>query len=187
MKRRDLLGAGAVVALGGASIRNAAAAPVKVVVPGIVPELQQPSPNTCWATSATMLRSWKAKQSLTIQQVMKEAGPAYATAFANDKGLKGSDKSGLLKALGMQAEPPQNYTVAGWAKLMTDHGPLWVTTNEGTAQSFAVHARVLVELDGDGSYDKTYVTLIDPAVGTRQKEPLKEFIRKFEEVASRPG
>jgi len=52
----------------------------------------QPSSDTCWATVATIMMSWRDKVSYTIVAVMKKAGPAYENKFASNDGLSGRGK-----------------------------------------------------------------------------------------------
>jgi len=166
-----------------------ASAQVNFSVPGTVPNLQQPTRNTCWATAATILVSWKTNSSLSIQTVMQRADTnsssafGFANKFSNDQGLSGSLKPDFLKALGLKAEPPMNPTIAGWQNLLRNNGPLWVTTNEGTRQNFAIHARIMTAIAGDGSADGTFVTFIDPADGQVHSESMTTFVNKLEQVA----
>jgi hypothetical protein len=157
-------------------------AQVNYTVPGNIPAVKQPTGNTCWATAATMLISWK-KGPQTIQQAMDNAGVIYGLKVKADSGLAGSEKPSFLQAVGMKAEGPQTYSVAGWQQLLKNYGPLWVTTNEGTSQRFAVHARVMVGISGDGSPSGTFVTLLDPATGSKTSETIQSFTKKMEDIA----
>lgn len=165
------------------------AAQINFTVSGTVPNLQQPTPNVCWATAATMMISWKNDSNLSIQTVMTQAdnnsGNAFGFAqmFASDQGLSGGIKPSFLQALRFKAEPPMNPSVTGWRDLMQANGPLWVTTNEGTQQNFAIHARVMIGIAGDGTADGTFLSFIDPADGMMHSESVTTFVQKFEEVA----
>ena len=159
-----------------------ASAQINFTVAGNVPILKQPTSDTCWATAATILVSWK-KGAKTIQQTMDEAGITYGLKFKANSGLLGSEKPAFLNALGMKAEPPQNYTVSGWLQRLRMNGPLWITTNEGSTQHFAIHARVMIAIFGDGTDLGTFVTLIDPAAGSKASETVQTLSRKFEEIA----
>jgi hypothetical protein len=162
-----------------------APSPVNFTVKGTVPKIQQPTDNTCWAAAATMMQSWKQNTGLKIIDVMSKAGADFKKKFQDDKGLLGSEKPFFLQALGLKAEAPQNFTVKGWLGLLQTHGPLWVTTNEGTTQNFAIHARVLKGIAGDGTPDATFFTLIDPATGMETSESVTTFVKKFEEIAKK--
>ena len=163
--------------------------PVDFTVPGTVPALMQPTGNTCWATVATILTSWRNATTLGRPDVMQQAdtnsGGAFdfAGLFSRDQGLPAQVKPGFLNALGMQSEPPSDPTVNGLAGLLEASGPLWVTTNEGTTQQFSIHARVLTAIAGDGSPDATFLTLIDPADGGVQSESVTDFVTKLDQVA----
>lgn len=58
-----------------------------------------------------------------------------------------------------------------------------MTTNEGTTRQFAVHARILKGIAGDGTPDATFLTFIDPASGAESSESVTTFNKKFEEIA----
>ncbi|HEY6187464.1 MAG TPA: papain-like cysteine protease family protein [Pyrinomonadaceae bacterium] len=157
--------------------------PIDFTVKDPIPKIKQPTDMTCWAASATMMQSWKDKATLKIIDVMTKAGNDFKSKFQANKGLLGSEKPFFLQALGLKAEPPQNYTVAGWLRLLQAHGPLWVTTNEGTTQNFAIHARILKGIAGDGSPDATFLTFIDPASGLETSESVTVFTKKIEDIA----
>src|SRR5690242_8255703 len=69
---------------------------IDYAVPGTIVTLAQPSSNTCWATAATILVSWKEMRSIEISEVMERAGAMYRTKFDNNRGLSGSEKSAFL-------------------------------------------------------------------------------------------
>jgi Papain-like cysteine protease AvrRpt2 len=161
----------------------ARAASVNYTVPGTVPKLKQPTDSTCWATSATMLVSWKANTSIGVEDAMKQAGANYAAAFRANQALQGSEKPAFLKALKLKAEGPQTFSVSGLESLLRKYGPLWVTTNEGGSQFFAVHARVVRGIAGDGTPGATFLTVIDPATGSEASESVAVFTKKFEDIA----
>lgn len=157
--------------------------PVNFTVSGSVPKLKQPTSMTCWATAATIMRSWKDNVPYKIPDVMAKAGADYEQKFKNDQGMLGAEKSLFLQALVLKSEPPQSYTIAGWLALLKAHGPLWVTTDEDPSKRFSIHARILKGIQGDGSPDLTFMTLIDPATGTQTSESVAVFTKKFEDVA----
>lgn len=162
---------------------GASAAAIDVDV-GFVSPLAQPTDMVCWATAATMLQSWKDQAGYDISTVMLKAGQTYVDKFNSNFGLSGSEKPQFLKAMGLVAEAPQNFSVQGWAGLMKAYGPLWVTTNEGAGQNFAIHARVLTGIHGDGTPSGTTFKVIDPAGGTAYDETITVFVKKFEDIAN---
>ncbi len=148
-----------------------------------VPLLEQPSENTCWATTAAMMLSWHDNVCYTIQAAMDHAGNMYRQQFDGDQGLAGSQKPAFLSTLGMRSEPPQDYAAEGLASLLRAYGPLWVTTDEAPDQNFAIHARVLTGISGDGTPDGTLLQINDPADGMPHTETLNVFQQKFDKVA----
>jgi hypothetical protein len=159
------------------------------MVPGTVPKMRQPTPNVCWATAATIMKSWKDQTSLLIATVMQTADTSssgafgFSNMFRSDRGMPGHIKSSFLQALGLTTEAPMSLTVDGWANLLKAKGPVWVTTNEGTTQNFAIHARVMIGISGDGTPDATFLSFVDPADGKLHSESVTLFTKKLEDVA----
>jgi len=153
-------------------------------VPGTVTVLAQPSGMTCWATVSTMMLGWHDNQAYTIQAAMDKAGSVYRQKFDADGGLSGSEKPAFLSALGLVAEPPMDYSVQGFLDLLKNYGCLWVTTDEDPSANFAIHARIVAGMFGDGTPDGTSLRIIDPAGGTRYDETYSAFVKKYEEVIS---
>jgi hypothetical protein len=138
---------------------------------------------TCWATVATMMVSWRDQMGYPITAVMDMAGPAYRAKFDANGGLSGAEKGAFLAALGLQAEPPMDYAVEGLLGLLQTYGPIWVTTDEDPSEGFAVHARIVTGMVGDGTVDGTMLRVVDPAGGRRYQESFRAFGDKFDEVA----
>ncbi len=156
---------------------------MNISVSGIVPAIQQPTPNTCWATATTILWSWKNNSSSEIATVLSSAAPQFLPMFQADQGLPGDQKPALLQSIGLTTEPPEDFSIDGWASLLQSYGPLWVTTNEGTGQFFSAHARILKSLSGDGNPDTTFMDIIDPGDGTEYNETVTSFTQKFDDIA----
>jgi hypothetical protein len=111
------------------------------------------------------------------------AGPAYRAKFDADKCLARADKTTFIQSLGLQEEPPANYTVDGFLNMLKTYGPLWVTRDSSTATFVSLHARIMTGMYGDGTPDGTFVLLIDPADGQRHQESFSHFQQTFEQVA----
>ncbi len=148
-----------------------------------VPALIQPSDMTCWATVATMMISWQDTTCYEIPMVMDRAGTTYRSKFDANQGLRGSEKQPFLDALNLRSEPPQDYVVVGMQQLIENCGPLWITTDESADEHFAIHARIVMGMTGDGSVDGTMLTIIDPADGQVHSETYNNFMQKFDRVA----
>lgn len=191
IRRRDVCTSTlAVCAVGAAGIvpSLAFAGAINERAVGDVYAVRQPTRNTCWATVAAIMYSWRNKRSSRIEDVLQLAGPKYVRLFRDDRGLTSADKPEFLNALGgLKSEAPQSYSVEAWAKLVRDYGALWVTSDEGRVGRFSIHARVVTELEGDGSSTGTRFTLVDPADAQFHSESVSEFVAKFEKVARDDG
>lgn len=156
-------------------------------VPGSLFPVAQPTGMTCWAAVATMMVDWRDQMSHTIQAVMDMAGAYYRQKFdnpnVNQQGLPGSEKNAFLASLGMEAEPPMSYTVEGFLAVLQTFGPLWVTTDEDPGANFAIHARIVSGMLGDGTPGGTMLHIVDPDRGRVYDETYRDFASKYEEVA----
>jgi hypothetical protein len=45
--------------------------------------------------------------------------------FQADQGLPGDQKPALLESMGLTTEPPEDFSVDGWAALLQNYGALW--------------------------------------------------------------
>ena len=172
---------------------------VQYRVPGTIVKLQQQDSMACWATAATILLRWKlatalgADSELTVEKTVQLADANRGERGASDQsfmalsekrsGLPDKDKPAFLKSLGFVAEGPANYTVGGWLDLLQRYGLLWVTTQVSVKGLAVVHAQIVTALEGDGTYDGTVITFIDPADGEEHHESLLTFVKRYEAVA----
>lgn len=153
-------------------------------VPGIISPIAQPSGMTCWATVASMMIMWKRQQSLPIETALASIGARWVGKFQRNEGLTSAEKPIFLAAAGFQSQPPMNPTIDGWANMLRRYGPLWVTTDEAPGAPFAIHARILRGISGDGTPDGTTMEIVDPAGGRMYTESFTRFQAKFEEEAN---
>ncbi len=161
---------------------------VNARIQGLVPPLRQPSGMTCWATVFTMMVSWRNNQSMSIPDALSSVGQAWVDKFNNNEGLSSTDKVQFLQQAGLVAVPPMNPSIEGWAGLIRDFGPIWVTTDEGSGPSgWAIHARIVTGIHGDGSAGGTMLDIVDPGDGSAYTESFATFIPKFEREAATPG
>ncbi len=133
-------------------------------VPGLVPIIAQPSNMTCWATVAAMMMSWKDNVSYTIETAMDKAGVTYRAMFDANQGLLAAGHEAFATACSMSGEPPTGYTVSGLRGLIELHGPIIVIADEAPGSLWAIHARVVRGIYGDGTVDGTFLRINDPAV-----------------------
>lgn len=160
---------------------------IDYTIPGVFGPLAQPSANACWATVFTMLVSWRRQQSLSIETALGSVGQRWVDLYRADTGLPGGDKAAFLTTAGLIAEPPQSYSLNGWEQLLRNYGPVWVTTDEAPGRAWAIHARVITAIRGDGSAENTFFTIVDPAGGRQYQESIANFIPKYEEEVIRTG
>jgi hypothetical protein len=140
------------------------AAPPKVdfQVKGRLRPLKQDNDQSCWATVATILFSWRHDTDAKVIDVLSIAGQKFVDLFTNQEGLKSADKPEFLQKLGLKAEPGQTFSVELLEQLLRQHGPLWITVDEDSGADFSVHARVLIGLRGDGTPEGTTATFLNP-------------------------
>lgn len=139
---------------------------------------------TCWATVTTIMVMWREQASMTIQTAIGRIGANWLAKFNADQGLLGSEKAAFLGAAGLAYQHPQSLTASGWEGLLRKFGPVWVTTDEDPSAAFAIHARVLVGIRGDGTAAGTTLDIVDPATGTEYRESFGKFLTKYESEAS---
>jgi hypothetical protein len=162
-----------------------AAPAVDFKVEGRLRPLKQPNDQACWATVATILFSWRHDVDAAIEDVLAIAGQQFLDAFRAQQGLKSEDKPAFLQKLGLTAEPPMSFSVAGFEQLLREHGPLWITADEDPGANFSVHARVLIGLRGDGTPEKTEAIFLDTARNTPSPsaEPVARLQDKLAQLA----
>ncbi len=168
------------------SAATAAALPTLAIdytVPGTVPRLTQGKQMDCWATSSAILVSWKEKKTVTTPQFVATLSQKFRVIYDTDTGLFPDDQPDLLSEAKLRQEAPQNYTVNGWLSLLKNFGPLWATTATAVGKNWAVHARVVIAIKGDGTPDGTTLRIIDPANGSETTETVTAFAKKMEDLA----
>ncbi|MEO7965416.1 MAG: papain-like cysteine protease family protein [Gemmatimonadaceae bacterium] len=169
-----------------AASRARATAAIDYTVPGIVEALAQPTSMTCWATVTTIMSMWREQRSTSIENVLGRIGAAYATKYKSNLGLSAAEKTPFLAAAGLTYEVPASRTAAGWESLLRTYGPLWVTTDEQPGAAFAIHARVMTGIHGDGTPSGTTIDIVDPNGGRSYREKLDAFFANFESEAMDP-
>lgn len=156
-------------------------------IPGTMAVLAQPSNMTCWATVYTMLESWKRQQSITIQTATGDLGANWLAKFNNNQGLGSSEKVTFVRQADLVSYEPMSLSIDGWLDILKNNGPIWVTTNENPGGSWAIHARIIHGMKGDGTPGGTKLMIIDPAGGRQYEENFNTFWPKFEDEMRRTG
>ncbi len=155
---------------------------VNFTVAGRLRPLRQPDGMSCWATVATIMRSWQTNREETIEDVVASAGPRFMEILKSGDGLHHKDLPAFLEAMHLTAEPPMSFSVFGFERLLRVHGLLWIVGDEDPGPRFSEHARVLFGLHGDGNPDTTHAFLIDPALGTRVTEIVAVLQEKITQI-----
>ncbi len=156
-------------------------------VPGVFNVLAQPSSMACWATVFTMMKMWREQQSMSIETALGTVGQRWVDIYTANSGLPSADKPTFISSAGLVAEPPQSWSLQGWEQLLRNYGPIWVTTDEAAGLPWAIHARIITGIYGDGTPEGTKFKIIDPAGGRRYEESIATFIPKYEEEVIRTG
>lgn len=148
-----------------------------------VSHVPQPTNMVCWAAAGTMLVSARDRTTKTIAAVMSAAdiadpGYGYLTKFKSNTGLPPADTARYTRAIGLRVQPPVNFSLAGWAQLLTTKGAIGVV-----ALTPFLHIRVISELRGDGSVFGTQVTVHDPGRPVAYKELFVTFAQRYESAA----
>jgi Papain-like cysteine protease AvrRpt2 len=154
---------------------------VDYTVPGVVVGIQQPNDWACWATTVTILKSWKDQSSYDIETVLAAIGQTYLDKFQQRTGLFLDEYSDFLSQGGLIAEGPQNYTIEGWESLLRNSGCLWINvSSQNPAHKLWNHARVFYGIHGDGSANTTYFKISDPGNGQLYEQAFSDFLSAYE-------
>lgn len=147
-------------------------------VPGKIPELKQPKDMDCWITTATMMLSWRDQENYSIDDALNYLSDTiWHHYYENNIGLQNEEQEKFVQALGLREEPPANYMLEAYVDFLKSYGPLWITTGH------LAHARVLVGVKGDGSYENSSCIFIDPISGKEKDQNALEFVLEFEKEA----
>jgi hypothetical protein len=156
-------------------------------VEGDVPAVAQPKSMACWATVTTMNMSWKNQQSYSIESAMDSLGSDFRKIFDDNTGLAPNRVQDLSDATGMKVEYQACETPDSILRLLQNYGPLVVIDDEDQSPAFAVHARVIRGIYGDGDVANTYLKIIDPDGGKTYDESFQNFTSKYEAMADAKG
>ena len=122
-----------------------------------VEPVYQPTGSSCWAAAASMVVGWRDRISIDPEQFARREG---RWSEYDETGLYTNDNDEFARAWKLKIEPPQNYTVEGFAALLRDNGPLWVGRLVGGSSG---HAVAVYGISGDGTVDGTQVYWHDPS------------------------
>lgn len=140
---------------------------INVTVNPPVAFMKQTSNSTCWAAGVAMMISWKKSQSTTIESALNSLNGEWFNKYQRDEKLTATEFRGLMAAAGLIEEGPKSYSPEGLSRLMQGKGPLLEVGDDAIAENYLVHVRILTGMKGDGSAEKTTVTLIDADTGVQ--------------------
>ncbi len=115
--------------------------------------LPQPDSETCWAAAAAMLMAWDqsvspaaqlARARGAVQGYDGDPDVAATTRFADVAAT-----TRFADAVGLVAEPPQDYSEEGFRQLLNRYGPLWVGKRMASEFDTASHAVVVTGMYPD--------------------------------------
>jgi hypothetical protein len=175
------------VDIGGGNEEN-----VLAEVEGPIPNLKQDNINSCWATAATIMMSWKNGRTMTEDEVLTLAGSNYLQKFTDKEQLLSTEKDDFISKLNMVGESPASYPIQKYIDWVKTYGPLWITTDSSEADGyFSPHARILIKITGTSTPDGigTKFTFIDPATGKIETpQNFNDFLSEYEQmVTDNPG
>lgn len=148
-----------------------------------VPVIGQTKTMSCWAAVSAMMLTWKTGIPQTELTAATASGPNFVQAFNANTGLRGVEVAEVAQALNLKIEVPQNYLPTGYYDLLKAHGPLWVGTAIFSADKVYRHVRIVRGISGDGSFNGTLVSVIDPNGGREYTESVAQFAKEMEEIA----
>lgn len=162
---------------------------IDYTVPGaqIIPVEAQPSSMSCWATVTTMMVSWRDQMCYAIPDAMDTIGAEYRKIFDDNTGLYPDKIEAFSSATGLTIEWPSCETSESILELLQAYGVLIIIDDENPSAGFAVHARLITGIYGDGTPDGTFLRIIDPNGGRTYDESFTTFAGKYESMAAAKG
>ena len=158
---------------------------------GAIPNLKQDNDNACWAFAATIMMSWKKQNTLSVEDVLKQADNGtnkYLDLYTAKQTLPSSFKGEFMSNLTMIGEKPDaDPTIQQFIDWVRTYGPLWLTTDSDADEGvFSPHARVLIKITGPGTPNGigTNFVLIDPTTGEQVTQSFNDFMKEFKQMIS---
>lgn len=135
------------------------------LVPGKKVVIGQPTVMTCWATTYTMMRSWREGKKFEIVEALEKPGKQYVELFKKDRALLPGQfldfwTRGGLTVRGNAMFFPDYI----WYDFLKKHGLLAVGTSSALPSVGGLHLRIMEGLNCRG-VPSDYYQFIDPAWG----------------------
>jgi Papain-like cysteine protease AvrRpt2 len=121
--------------------------------------IPQPTTVSCWAAALAMIISCRDQASYTADDVASRVNMNTA------KGYGWKEIHAAVSAWNLNEEGPMSAMPDYWARLLESCGPLWIVEVGAPA-----HAVVVVGMHGDGTPDKTKVTINNPSPPNQGKK-----------------
>jgi len=121
---------------------------------------------------------------------MDSLGSDFRKIFDDDKGLLPDRVQDLSNATGMKVEYQRCETPVSILQLLQAYGPLIIIDAENPSAKpakFAIHARIIHGIYGDGDASNTYLKIVDPGGGKTYDESFQDFTSKYEAMVDETG
>lgn len=142
-------------------------------VPGNKWVISQPSFYTCWATTYTMMRSWREGKKFAIEEALEKPGKMYVEMFKKDRALLPSQFREFWTRAGLTARGFTTFREDTYCDFLRKHGLLAVGTSSSLPPVTGLHLRIMEGISVCGTPSDCYY-IIDPAWGG-QKYPERTF------------
>ena len=159
--------------------------PLDYEIPSPVAPLRQPSSMACWATTFTMMVSWRDRVSRSAEETLGRIGQKWVDLLRANTGATAAQEAELYAAAGLVAEPLANHSLETWERMLREFGPLNVIVDVNPSQARAIHMLVLTGIHGDGTSAGTNLTIVDPARGDSRRVPFATFLDQYQQGAAR--
>jgi hypothetical protein len=133
--------------------------------------IPQPTEVSCWAAALAMVVSARDFASTSPETVAEAAGMDV------DTGYGWGDIQRAVATWNLVEEGPRSAMPGEWARLLEAWGPIWVVE-----VGAPYHAVVLAGVQGDGTPDGTWVTVVNPwppGVGVVETKTFLDFDQEF--------
>jgi hypothetical protein len=145
-----------------------------------VPDLKQTGENTSWATAYTMMASWRAGGTLSVDEALAAVGDEWVQVVRDDRVLPWADVERFATAAGLHALPGLDYPIERWQAFLDELGPIWVSLAPDPDDTPGpMDSVVITALRRNG--DDGTIELSDPETGTRSILGFDELARRFRE------
>src|SRR5262249_30722247 len=146
----------------------------------LVPQMTSIS---CWAAAGAVVVGRRDPGSIHPPASARGSGHGAQyvepPAGSDAGGLSTDDNAQFARAWRLEVEPPQDYTVDGFRRLLETKGPLWVGRHPRGNDPGQGHAVCVIGLSGDGAPEGTHVHWNDPEPETRGTTNMADTYRAF--------